>query len=181
MPSSRVWLFAAFSFVLCIASANADPLLYVSDGFQFGTVNASTGAFQQIGPGLPEGAMGLADCSTPMSPYGPTSGNTIAMLGRNISATGFQSRLYSVNSSTGAATAIGLTGVPALPFIPLSSNPDGTINIYDEALFAAGGKLYAFLMPPHWILIRRSSSPLSVQICTRLTPQPDLRQSSHLN
>jgi hypothetical protein len=33
--------------------------------------------------------------------------------------------------------------MPALPFVPLSINPDGTLNVYDEALFGANGSLYA--------------------------------------
>jgi hypothetical protein len=48
-----------------------------------------------------------------------------------------------VNPLTGAATLIGRTGIPAIPFIPASLNADGTINFYEEALFGAGGKLYA--------------------------------------
>ncbi len=44
---------------------------------------------------------------------------------------------------TGAATFIGVTGIPALPFVPAASNPDGTVNIYDQALFSFGGNLYA--------------------------------------
>ena len=89
------------------------------------------------------GPTGLSDCSTPTSPCGPTSTNVIATLGGKIYATDFQNRLYTVNPATGAATAIGLTGIPAIPFVPLSTNPDGTINVYNEALFSAGGKLYA--------------------------------------
>jgi len=44
---------------------------------------------------------------------------------------------------TGAATIIGPTGIPPLPFTLLASNPDGTFNVYDQALFNANGKLYA--------------------------------------
>jgi hypothetical protein len=55
----------------------------------------------------------------------------------------FQNRLYSVNTATGAAALIGATGMPAIPFIPLSENPDGTVNVYDEAIFSANGRLYA--------------------------------------
>ena len=44
---------------------------------------------------------------------------------------------------TGLATLIGPTGIPALPFIPLSNNPDGSFNFYDESLFSFGGSLYA--------------------------------------
>jgi hypothetical protein len=33
--------------------------------------------------------------------------------------------------------------MPPLTFIPLSPNPDGTVNAYSESLFSAHGKLYA--------------------------------------
>jgi hypothetical protein len=55
-------------------------------------------------------------------------------------ATDLANNLYTVNPLTGAATKIGPTGIPAVPLIP---NTDGLINISDETLFAAGGKLYA--------------------------------------
>ncbi len=152
--------------------------VYVSDGFRLGTVDLSTGAFQQIGPDFPDvsqglgyapngslltmgfsanlnsinpvtgvmttvGPSGLSDCSTPSSPCGPNSVNTLASFNGQTFATDLQNRLYRVNTSTGAATLIGSTGMPAVPFIPLSENPDGTVNIYDEAFFNASGKLYA--------------------------------------
>ena len=44
---------------------------------------------------------------------------------------------------TAVVTLIGATGIPPIPFIPASFNPNGTINFYEEALFGAGGKLYA--------------------------------------
>jgi hypothetical protein len=53
-----------------------------------------------------------------------------------------QNSLYDLNPVTGAATLIGPTGIPAIPFVPGSLNPDGTINFYDQAIFDAGGKLY---------------------------------------
>ena len=48
-----------------------------------------------------------------------------------------------MNSVTGAASVIGVTGIPPIPFIPATLNDDGTINFYEEALFGAGGNLYA--------------------------------------
>jgi PEP-CTERM motif len=33
-------------------------------------------------------------------------------------------------------------GIPVIPYVPGSLNPDGTINFYDEAIFGAEGKLY---------------------------------------
>jgi len=101
------------------------------------SINPSTGVMTTIGPS------GLGDCATPTSPCPPNSVNTLASFNGQTYATDFLNRLYRVNTSTGAATLIGTTGMPALPSIPLSENPDGTVNIYDEAFFAANGKLYA--------------------------------------
>ena len=55
----------------------------------------------------------------------------------------FQNRIYGVDPLTGAATLIGTTGIPAIPFIPASQDDENTINFYEEALFGAEGKLYA--------------------------------------
>jgi hypothetical protein len=88
------------------------------------------------------GSTGLGDCSLPTSPCGPTSANTIGALGETIYAVDFANNLYRVNPLTGAAMLVGPTGIPAIPFIPLSTNPDGTFNAYDEALVGANGKLY---------------------------------------
>jgi hypothetical protein len=59
-----------------------------------------------------------------------------------IYATDFQNSLYTVNAVTGAATLIGPTGIPVIPFVPGSFNDDGTINFYDQAIFGSAGNLY---------------------------------------
>lgn len=100
-------------------------------------INPITGATTLVG------ATGLGDCSTATSPCGPNSANAVATLGSRIYATDFQNNLYSLNPSTGQATLIGPTGIPALPWVPLSQNPDGTFNIFDEAFFGYNGMLYA--------------------------------------
>jgi hypothetical protein len=89
------------------------------------------------------GPSGLSDCSTPSSPCGSNSVNTLTSFNGQTYATDLQNRLYSVNTGTGAATLIGTTGMPAIPFIPLSENPDGTVNVYDQAFFTANGRLFA--------------------------------------
>jgi hypothetical protein len=102
------------------------------------SINPATGATSLIG------ATGLADCSNfPISPCGPTSANYLGELGNTIYATDIANNLYTVNPLTGAATLIGPTGIPAVPAIPDSTNPDGTFNAFDESLFSAGGNLYA--------------------------------------
>jgi hypothetical protein len=106
------------------------------DGY-LNSINTSTGVMTRVG------FSGFSDCSTPVSPCASNSVNVLATFGGQTYVTDFQNRLYRLNTSTGAATLIGATGMPAIPFIPLSQNPDGTTNVYDEAFFAADGKLYA--------------------------------------
>jgi hypothetical protein len=101
------------------------------------SINPVTGATIVIGP------TGLADCTTPASPCGPSSASTLGYLNGKIYATDFQNNLYSVNPLTGAATLIGKTGIPSVPSVPFSMNPDGSFNFYDEGIVGAGGKLFA--------------------------------------
>jgi hypothetical protein len=89
------------------------------------------------------GRTGLGDCTTPASPCGPNSANGIGLFDGAFYATDFANNLYSLNPKSGAARLIGLTGIPALPFSPLSVNPDGSQNVFNETLFSARGKLYA--------------------------------------
>jgi hypothetical protein len=89
------------------------------------------------------GRTGLGDCTTPASPCGPHSANGIGRLDEAFYATDFANNLYSLNPKSGTAKLIGLTGIPALPFSPLSVNPDGSRNVFNETLFTARGKLYA--------------------------------------
>jgi hypothetical protein len=109
-------------------------LAYNSDLY---SINPATGSYTLVGP------TGLDDCTTPASPCGPTSNLALGGASGRVYVTDFQNRLYSVNPMTGAATLIGATGIPAIPFIPASMNPDGTINLYEEALFESGGQFYA--------------------------------------
>jgi hypothetical protein len=89
------------------------------------------------------GRTGLDDCTTPASPCGPNSANAIGRFEGAFYATDFANNLYSLNPKSGVASLIGLTGIPALPFSPLSVNPDGSQNVFNETLFTARGKLYA--------------------------------------
>lgn len=63
--------------------------------------------------------------------------------GGTLFATDLANNLYTVDPLTGAAKLLGPTGIPPLPFQLLSTNPDGSTNVFDETLFGAGGKLYA--------------------------------------
>jgi hypothetical protein len=114
----------------------------ISLGFDgtLNSINPITGLLTNIGP------TGLGDCATPASPCGLNSANTLGKVGSTIYATDLANKLYSINPATGAATLIGATGIPALPFIPhalVPGDPDGSFYIYDESLFEFGGDLYA--------------------------------------
>ena len=104
------------------------------------SINPVTGLLTNIGP------TGLGDCTLPTSPCGLNSANILGKVGSNIYATDLANKLYSVNPTTGVATLIGATGIPALPFAPhapVPGDPDGSFYIYDETLFDFGGNLYA--------------------------------------
>jgi hypothetical protein len=100
------------------------------------SISPATGMPTLVGP------TGLDDCATVSSPCGPTSASTLGSFAGKVYATDFQNSLYNVNPVTGTATLIGPTGIPAIPFVPGSMNPDGTFNLYDEAIFEGGGNLY---------------------------------------
>lgn len=103
------------------------------------SINRTTGVASLVG------ATGLADCALLSSPCGLHSANGLGHLGANLYATDFANNLYSVDPTTGHATLIGATGIPALPFIPHGSVPgdtDGSFYFYDETMFASAGKLY---------------------------------------
>jgi hypothetical protein len=166
-------LILSVALALLTVPASADPFIYVvtqnqqSGTQQFGAVDLASGAFQQIGPsttefesGLvpgPNGSLLTLGPSGNLNSINPTTGvittigptglgdaqTALGELGGKLYATDLNNNLYAVNSTTGAAQRIGPTGIPALPFIPTSINPDGTINIFNETLFGAGGKLYA--------------------------------------
>jgi hypothetical protein len=192
LTTSLLFPVAAWSFTVAL---QADPIVYVSNTTQLGTVDLSTGAFHQIGPDFPDasqglgfgpngllltmgfdgylnsidprtgvmtriGPSGLSDCSTPTSPCAGNSVNVLTSFNGQTLVTDFQNRLYDVNASTGGATSIGLTGMPAIPFLPLSVNPDGTLNIYDEAFVEADGKLYATFDAGHIDLSNGDITPV---------------------
>jgi hypothetical protein len=102
------------------------------------SINPVTGVTSLVGP------TGLADCAAPpISPCGPHASNSLASAGGGIYVTDLSNNLYRVNPATGAATLVGPTGIPAVPFTPLTVNPDGSFDAFDEGLFGANGKLYA--------------------------------------
>ena len=121
-----------------LVSGTNGSLLTMSFDGNLDSINPSTGAISVIGP------TGFTDCSTPTTPTcGPNSQLSFGRAGGTLYATDFANNLYTVNSATGTATLVGNTGIPAVPFIPASTNPDGSFNFYDENLFDVGGKLYA--------------------------------------
>jgi outer membrane protein assembly factor BamB len=112
-------------------------LLYtLAVGGDLDAIDPATGITKDIG------ATGLADCTAPSSPCGPKSANALASLAGVIYATDFANNLYRLNPTTGAATLVGPTGIPAAP-TPLTVNENGSLNGFVQGLFAADGKLYS--------------------------------------
>jgi hypothetical protein len=105
---------------------------------QLDKIDPATGVFTRIG------ATGLQPCLVPSPACGPTSVFSLGGTNGNLFATDFSNSVYSVSPVTGAATLLAKnSGLPAAPFVPGSQNPDGTFNLADEAIWSAGGKLYA--------------------------------------
>ncbi len=120
-----------------VPSPNGYLLTMSFDG-NLDSIDPVTGAVSVIG------ATGFTDCSSPSSPTcGPNSQLSFGSSGGTLYATDFANNLYTVNPVTGHATLVGATGIPGIPFIPVSTNPDGSFNFYDENLFGVGGSLYA--------------------------------------
>jgi PEP-CTERM motif len=123
-----------------LVQGSGGNLLSLGFNGDLNSITPSTGALSVVG------ATGLGDCSLPTSPCGLNSANIIGKVGSNLYATDLANNLYSVNPTTGAATLIGPTGIPGLPFIPhapVPGDPDGSFYIYDESLFNFNGNLYA--------------------------------------
>ena len=117
-----------------------NSLLSLGFNGDLNSINPTTGVLSVVG------ATGLGDCSLPTSPCGSNSANIIGKVGSSLYATDFANNLYTINPTTGAATLIGATGIPGLPFIPHSEvpgDPDGSFYVYDESLFDYNGSLYA--------------------------------------
>jgi len=186
-------LVVSLALALCAASASADPMVYVVNFFQqFGTVNLATGAFNPVGPAMAEEGAGLVPgpggslltltitgnlvsinpltgVSTVIGATGlGSNASTLAKVGGTVYATDAANNLYKVNTTTGATTLIGLTGIPSSPFAEGTSNPDGSLNLTDEALFEDGGKLYAtygaFVVGPDGFTVTNSDGPNLWQI-----------------
>ncbi len=105
---------------------------------QLDRINPGTGAFTRVG------ATGLQPCLVPSPACGPTSEFALGSINGKLFATDFADSIYTVNPATGAATLLAKnSGLPPAPFVPGSQNPDGTFNLADEAIWSAGGKLYA--------------------------------------
>jgi hypothetical protein len=120
--TSKKLVVAIFSLTLATGVARADDLIYTVNLFeQFVTVNTATGAFNPLGPSLPEGGVGLipTTCGSLLNPA--YSGN-----------------LYAINPSAGVSTLVGTSGLsdrtsPDSPCGPKSANTIGGL----------GGKVYA--------------------------------------
>jgi hypothetical protein len=98
-------------------------LLGVSFAGNLDSLNPATGAISVIG-------------ATGLGPALATAAFATGELNGTVFETDGSNNLYTVNTTTGLASIIGATGLPPCPSV---TDPD---DIGDEALFAAGGKLY---------------------------------------
>ncbi len=176
-----------------VAGANAQNLIYIVDlNTQFGTIDLSSGAFSAIGTPTPEGQSNLVwgkggalfslTYSGNLEKINPSTGETTVVgqtgLGYNafelaaargkLYATDFSNNIYSVDPESGVANLMRATGIPPDSHVPFSQNPDGTINLCDETLYAWGGKLYAtfdsFKIDPNTLLITPWVAPALYEI-----------------
>ena len=139
--------------------ANGSLLTVAYNGDVY-SIDPATGAYSVLRRAV------FGDCLTLDSPCGPTSNLTLGSANGKVYATDFQNRIYGVDPLTGAATLIGTTGIPAIPFIPASQDDQNTINFYEEALFGAGGKLYATF--DAFVFDFTTLSPVSVAVAPKL-------------
>lgn len=159
-------LFLSLSLALFTVSASASPIVYtVSINFnnftsQFGTMDLSTGVFNQIGSVIPDGLGGLMPQSNGKLLSLSLSGNldsidpatgAVSVIGATglgnlagvtaeyngtVYATDLYNNFYSVNTTSGLASLIGVTGIPICPSLI------SPVEVSDEAMFTANGKLY---------------------------------------
>ena len=164
----RHMLIASAAMILSTVTASAGPVVYaVSTNFNsftglFGTMDLTTGTFNEIGPviadpleGLmpgPDGKLLSLSFSGNLDSINPASGavsvigatglgnvaGVAAELNGTVYATDLFNNLYSVNTATGVASLIGPTRLPICP-----SLIDPGVEVSDETLFGANGKLYA--------------------------------------
>ena len=121
-----------------MASGPTGGLYTLNYAGQLDRIDPATGAFTRVG------ATGLQPCLVPSPACGATSVFGLGSLNGKLFATDFANSIYTVNPSTGAATLLAKnSGIPASPFVLGSQNADRTFNLGDEAIWGAGGKLYA--------------------------------------
>jgi len=121
-----------------LAPARGGSLLSLAYSGKLYSINPHSGAASVVG------LTGLGDCTTPASPCGPNSANTLGMLDGRYYALDFSQNLYALDPATGATKLIGPTGIPPITFVPLTIDPSNAkLNVYEENLFTFRGKLYA--------------------------------------
>ena len=158
----RAKLIAMLGVLFLTALAWGDPVFYVvvqnqQSGTQlFGTADPVTGSFHEIGAPVPVGEVGLVsgpgeslltiDYAGNLDSINPGNGalsiigqtglganiGAFGQLGGKLYATDLANNFYNVNPNTGGAQLLGATHLPAIPFVPGTPNPDGTINIFER-------------------------------------------------
>jgi len=123
-----------------IGAAIPGPLYGLAPGPNGSLLSVSgTGNLDSIDPGTGAvSVIGAISVIGKVSPIGVANvADTIAELNGTVYATDLYGNFYTVNTKTGAATLVGVTGLPICPAV---TNPAG---VSDEALFTDGGKLFA--------------------------------------
>jgi hypothetical protein len=129
------YLTVSLTLLFTAIPAHGDSFAYIESANQtgavFGTLDLSTGSFQQIGPGLPDQGTGLV----------PQSNGTLLTLG-------FDGTLNAINTGTGIETAVGPTGLGdcSIPGVsPCGPNSAWGFGNLNGALFATdlAGNLYS--------------------------------------
>ncbi|MBV9503938.1 MAG: PEP-CTERM sorting domain-containing protein [Acidobacteriia bacterium] len=103
--------------LVAISKSQADPMIYVvSAGLTgngvFGTIDLNSGAYQQVGPGEPDGYFGLASGA---------NGSLVSLT--------YASNLDSINPTTGIPTQVGATGLPGCVVPDPSCSPNTAFDL----------------------------------------------------
>jgi len=119
MPN-KPYLFCELLVLTCLSAPTfAGTVVYVSNTSQLGTLDLSTGAYQQVGPNFPDASQGL----------GYTANGRLVTLG-------FGGNLNSIDPATGVMTTIGPSGLSACLASPCPTNSANTLASFNGQTYA---------------------------------------------
>jgi hypothetical protein len=143
---------AVLALLAVAAPMFADEVVYLSNTSQLGTLNLSTGAYQQIGPNFPDASEGLGYAA---------NGALLTM--------GFSGNLNAINPATGVMTTIGPSGLSACP-PSCDSSSVNTLASFDGQIYATdfANRLYRVNHSARAVKRTITFSPVSAQSCSRV-------------